>query len=80
MRCVVYFKGLSETHMTLDSRLLLLLLLLLLLCSLLLLLRLRKPKTGHAGNFTIVDIFNAEKNQRRILLVESVRRIIRVFW
>ena len=53
VRCVVYVKGLGETYMTLARRLLLLL-------YLLLLLRLIKTKTGQAGDFKNVDIFNSE--------------------
>ena len=74
VRCVVYVKGLGETHMTLDRRVLLLLL------CLLLLLKLIKIKTRQAGNFIIIDTFNGEKNQRRkLFVVESARRIIRAF-
>ena len=67
VRCAVYVKGLGEAYLTLDRRLLLLL-------------RLIKTKTGQVGNFKIVDIFNAEKIQRRkLFVVESARRIIRAF-
>ena len=58
MRCVVYVKGLGETYTTLDRRLLLLL-------------RLITPKTGRAGNFKIVDVFDAKKKLRKKFLVES---------
>ena len=39
-----------------------------------------QTKTGQAGNFKMIDFFNAEKTQRRkIFVVESARRIIRAF-
>ena len=72
VRCAVYLKGLVETCMTLERRLLLVLYLLLL--------WLITTKTGQAGIFKTVGILNAEKVQRRkFCVVESARRIIRVF-
>ena len=78
-KCVVCVKGLGETYITLDRRLLLLLLLYLLLL-LLPLLRFIKTETGQTGNFKSVDICNAGKNQERTwFIVESARRTIRTF-
>ena len=60
--------------MTLNRRLVLLLYLLLLLKVLI------TTNTGQAGNFKSVDIFNANRIQRRrFFAVERARRIIRVF-
>ena len=72
--CVAYVKGLGETYMTLNRRLVLLLYLLPLLNVWI------KTKTGQAGNFEIVDIVNAKKIQRRkLFFVESARRIMRAY-
>ena len=75
----MYVKGLGETYMTLDKRLVLLLLYVLFL--LLFLLRLIKTKPGEASNvFKVVYIFDAETIQRRnVFVVESACCIIHAF-
>ena len=66
---------LGETYVTLGRRLLLLDLLLLLL--LLLSVEVVKIKTGPAGNIKSVNIFNAEKIQRRkFSVVESAQHLV----
>ena len=70
VRCVAYAKGLRETYMTSDRRLLQHAAAVY--TAAVLLLRLINTKTGQAGNFEIVDIFNAENIQLiQIFVVKS---------
>ena len=70
----MYVKGLGETYLTLNRRLVLLLYLLLLNVLI-------KTTTRQGGNFMTVNIFSEKKIQRRTFFpVESARRIIRAFW
>ena len=65
VRCVVCVKGLGETYTTLDRRLLLTAAVSTAVATAAAAAEVDESKTGQAGNFKIVDIFNAEKIQRR---------------
>ena len=58
-------KGLGETYTTLDRRLLLTAAVSTAVATAAAAAEVDESKTGQAGNFKIVDIFNAEKIQRR---------------